>query len=268
MKKLFGSFGRNCGTLAAALVVACLASAAQAQTAEEIIEKSIKAQGGREAFEGLKNVKRKGDVALDGQFGQMEGIVEEVVIPFKKARRSLDLAVFVQDEGYDGETAWRDGMMGLQKLEGQEANQIKQSTELNPLLSLKKNEAQAEKQPDETVDGVDYYVLKITAKERPDVSIFIDKKDDLVKRAKLKQNNPQFGEVEITADTTDYKEYGNIKLPTKNTVVIGDLFTIKTTYTDTEIDGEVDEKIFAMPEEAPAGDAKGDAKEEAKSDAK
>jgi hypothetical protein len=268
MKKLFGSFGKTCGMMAAALAVACLASAASAQTAEEIIEKSIKAQGGRPAFEALKSVKRKGDVALDGTFGQMEGSVEEVVIPFKKARRSLDLAVFVQDEGYDGETAWRDGMMGLQKLEGQEANQIKQSTELNPLLSLKKDETKAEKQADETVDGVDYYVLKLTPKDRPEVAIYIDKKDDLVKRAKLKQSNPQFGEVEITADTTDYKEFGKVKLPTVNKVVIGELFTIVTTYTDTVIDGEVDEKVFAMPEEAPAGDAKGDAKDDAKGDSK
>ncbi len=256
MKTMSGMFGPKCGIVLAAAIAVCMASTAAAQTADEIIAKSIKAQGGRDAFDDVKSVKRKGDVSLDGTFGQMEGTVEEVVIPFKKARRSLDLAVFVQDEGYDGETAWRDGMMGLQKLEGPEANQIKQSTELNPLLGLEKSATKAEKLDDETVEDVEYYVIKLTPKDRPEVKLYIDKKDDLPKRAKLTQNNPQFGEVEIIADTTDYKEFGKIKLPTKNVLAIGDLFVIETTYTDTELDGEVDEAIFAMPEEAPAGDTK------------
>lgn len=255
MKKLSGWIGPKRGALLAAMLATGMASFASAQSVEEVIEKNIKAQGGRDALTGLKAVERKGDVNLDGTFGQMEGTVQEVVIPWKKARRSLDLAVFVQDEGWDGETAWRDGMMGLQKLEGAEANQIKQSTELNPLVSLAKSETKAEKLDDETVNEVDYYVIKLSPKDRPEVKLYIDKKDDLVKRATLKQNNPQFGEVEIVAETTDYQEFGKVMLPNKNKVQIGDLFVIETTYTDTKVDGEVDETIFAMPAEAPAGDA-------------
>ncbi len=255
MKKLSGWFGAKSGAILAAVLVASMASIASAQSVEDLIEKNIKAQGGREALTGLKSVERKGDVNLDGTFGQMEGSVEEVVIPWKKARRSLDLAVFVQDEGWDGETAWRDGMMGLQKLEGAEANQIKQSTELNPLVSLAESETKAEKLDDETVDEVEYYVIKLMPKDRPEIKLYIDKKDDLVKRAVLKQNNPQFGEVEIIAETTDYQDFGKVKLPTKNKVQIGDLFVIETTYTDTKVNGDVDETIFAMPSDAPAGDA-------------
>ena len=105
-----------------------------AQTAEEVIEKNIKAQGGRNALTNLKSIQRKGKVAVDGTFGQMEGTVEEVVIPWKKAMRDLDLAVFVQTDGFNGKVAWRDGMMGLQELEGDEAVQIKQAVDVNPFL--------------------------------------------------------------------------------------------------------------------------------------
>ena len=114
--------------LGVALVVAS-ASSALAQSADEVIAKNIKAQGGKDALMGLKAIERKGTVAVDGSFGQMEGTIEEITIPWKKARRALDLAVFQQKDGYDGKTAWRDGMNGVQEIDGEEANQIKQSVE-------------------------------------------------------------------------------------------------------------------------------------------
>ena len=105
------------GVLVGAALVALVASTAAAQSVEELIEKSLKAQGGREALMGLKSIERKGDVAVDGAFGQMEGSIEEVVIPGKKALRALDLAVFVQKDGWNGTAAWRDGMNGVQDID-------------------------------------------------------------------------------------------------------------------------------------------------------
>ena len=114
--------------LGATLTVA-IASTAGAQTVEEVIAKNIKAQGGREALLGLKSVERKGSVSVDGSFGQLEGSVEEAVIPWKKARRALDLAVFVQKDGYNGKTAWRENMEGVKDLEGEEAGWKTQNLE-------------------------------------------------------------------------------------------------------------------------------------------
>jgi hypothetical protein len=249
MKKLSGFGVPAVCVVCVAALVAVMASTAAAQSADELIAKNIKAQGGRDALLGLKALERKGDVNLDGSFGQMEGTVEEVLIPWKKARRSLDLAVFVQDEGYDGEVAWRDGMMGLQELEGQEASQIKQSVELNPFVMIGENGSKAEKLDDETVDDVEYNVVELTPKEGPTIKFFLDKESSLIKRTSLTQDNPQFGEIEITVKTDDYKEYGPIKLSTKDTVTLGDIFEIETTYTETKINGEVDEAIFMMPKE-------------------
>jgi hypothetical protein len=232
----------------AAALVAAVASAAAAQTAEEIIAKSIKAQGGRDALLNLKAVERKGEVGVDGAFGQMEGSVEEVIIPGKKALRALDLAVFVQKDGWNGKVAWRDGMMGLQDLEGQEANQIKQIAELNPFLKLADG-TKAEKLDDETVDDVAYYVIELKPAEGPAVKLFIDQKSDQIMRTTLKQENPMFGEIEIVAEVSDYKEFGPVKLPTKNNVQIGDVLEINTTYTETKVNGEIDETIFEKPKE-------------------
>ncbi|MGD9723427.1 MAG: hypothetical protein AB7O59_18800 [Pirellulales bacterium] len=254
---------RACGAmLGAALIVAVMASTAAAQTVEEVIAKNIKAQGGKEALLGLKALQRKGDVKVDGTFGQMEGTIQEALIPWKKARRSLDLAVFVQDDGYDGKVAWRDGMMGLQELEGEEAVQIKLAIELNPFVRMAENELKAEKLADETVDGVDYYVVQLTPKERPPIKVFVNKKDDQINRTMVTQNHPQFGMIDILSEASAYEKFGPVTLATKNKVTLGELFQFETTYTETKTDGEIDESIFDMPKaaaaDAPADDAKKD----------
>src|SRR5689334_15791404 len=136
MKDVTIGRSRSVTAIVAAGLCAVMVSAASAQSVEEVIAKNIKAQGGREALLGLKAVARKGTVAVDGSFGQMEGNVEEILIPWKKAVRSLDLAVFQQRDGYNGKIAWRDGMMGIQEVEGEEANQIKQSVDINPFLMM------------------------------------------------------------------------------------------------------------------------------------
>jgi hypothetical protein len=252
-----------------ALLVAVMASTAAAQSLEEVIAKTIKAQGGKDALLSLKSLERKGEVDVDGSFGQMKGTVEEIAIPWKKAFRAMDLEVFAQKDGFNGKVAWRDGMMGIQELDGDEANQIKQAVDLNPFMKLADHGTKAEKLDDETVEEVACYVIQLTPVKGPPVKIFVDKESDQIRRTTLTANNPQFGEVEITVETSDYQEFGPVKLPTKNKVVLGDIFQIETTYTETKVDGEVDESIFEMPEAPaePKSDAPESKKEESKKDA-
>ncbi len=242
-----------------AAVVALVTSAANAQTVEEIIAKSLKAQGGREALVGLKAIERKGDVDVDGAFGQMEGSIEEIVIPGKKAMRALDLAVFVQKDYWNGTVAWRDGMNGVQDIEGDEALQIKQSVVLNPLMMIGEDGTEAKKLDDEKLDDVDYYVLEVTAAERPAIKLYIDKGTDLFRRMSLTQNNPQFGEIEIITEVSDYEDFGPVKLPTKQKIALGEVLQIDTTFTETKVNGEVDEKLFDKPAEEAADAAADDA---------
>jgi hypothetical protein len=267
MKNLSGWRLHGTVALAAAALVVVMASAASAQTAEEVIEKTLKAQGGREALTGLKSLSRKGDVNVDGAFGQMEGTVEEVVVPGKKALRSMDLAVFVQKDGWNGKVAWREGMMGLQDLEGEEANQIKQAAQLNPFLKVA-DDTKVEKLDDETVDGVDYYVIQISPKDRPKVKLFVNKESGQIARTTLKQNNPMFGEIEIIVETSGYEDFGPVKLPTKNTTLIGDVLDIKTKYTETKVNGDIDESIFEKPKEEAADKSEEKAKDKSEKKAK
>lgn len=254
------SRGRLCNAAVAlaALLVAMVASAAAAETLDDVVNKSIDAQGGKQALLGLKALERKGKVDVDGSFGQMAGTVEEVVIPWKKAYRAMDLEVFAQTDGFNGKVAWRDGMMGIQELEGDEANQIKQAVDLNPFVKMADRGYKAEKLDDEKVDDVDYYVVQLTPTKGPAVKIFVDKESGQIRRTSLTVNNPQFGEVEINIETSDYTEFGPVKLPNKQKIVLGDIFQIETTYTETKVDGKIDEAVFEMPEAAASDDDKKD----------
>jgi hypothetical protein len=250
--------------MAAALVAAIMASGAKAQSLEDVIAKTIKAQGGKDALMNVKSLTRKGEVDVDGSFGQMKGTVEESIVPWKKAYRALDLEVFAQKDGFNGKLAWRDGMMGVQELEGDEASQIKQSVDLNPFMKMADRGLKAEKLEDAKVDDVDYYVIQLTPAKGPTVKVFVDKESDQIRRTSLKANNPQFGEVEITVETSDYQEFGPIKLPTKQKIVLGDIFQIMTTYTETKVGEKIDEAIFEMP--MAAAEPKPEAKDDAKKD--
>jgi hypothetical protein len=251
-------------------LAALVGTTARAQTADEIIAKTITAQGGADVLKGLKSVERKGEVKVDGTFGQMEGSVQEVIVPWKKAVRALDLAVFVQKDGWDGKTAWRDGMMGLQEVEGEEADQIKLAASLNPFVQMAEG-TKTEKLDDEKVEDVDYYVVQLAAPEKPPVKLYVEKESGQIRRTTLTRNHPQFGEVEIAVETNGYEKFGPVTLPTKSKMTLGDVLQIETTFTETKVDGDVDAKMFEMPkpaEDAPKDDAKKDEKKEEKKDDK
>jgi hypothetical protein len=249
MNKPFAWSLRTAGAILGIALVPILVSTAKAQTLDEIIAKNIKSQGGREALLNLKSLERKGAVNVDGTFGQMEGTVEEACIPWKKARRALDLAVFVQTYGWNGKLAWREGMMGVQEIEGEEAFQIKQAVDLNPFLMIKQRGAKAEKLDDETIDDVEYNVIQLTPKDRPPVKFYIEKKSGELRRTTLTQEHPQFGKVDVVIESSGYEKFGPVKLPTKNKVQLGEELKIETTFTETKVNGEVDESIFEMPKE-------------------
>lgn len=245
--------GINPAAWVATLALLAFAGSVSAQTVDEIIDGNVKAIGGVDAIAKIKNVTRKGTIAADGAMGAMEGVMEVVMIPWKKAYQLMDLTIFQQKSGWNGEVAWQDGMMGLQKMEGEEAGQIENSASLCPFLGAdgkRIKDATFEKLADEKIDDADHHVLQMTPAEGPVVKYFIDKKTMLVSQMIFDQDNPQMGPMTITAKASDYKEFGGVKMATVNTIELGDMMSLVTTFTETTINGDIDESIFEYP--APA----------------
>lgn len=253
MKRILGA---GVVRIIAACALMAFAGAAAAQTAEEIMDANIKAIGGMDAIGKIKSVSRKAELAVDGAFGQMAGTQESVVIPGKKAYQSMDLGVFMQKMAYNGEVAWQDGMQGLMKMEGPEADQIRTAVVLNPFAGIRSGqdkESKVEKLEDETVGEVEFHVLQMSApgSETP-VKLYVNKETKMLDRTTVQQNNPQFGEVTIAIENSDYADYAGVKMPNKTKIQIGDMLSIEQTYNETKINEQVDESIFEMPTPPPA----------------
>src|SRR5262249_57129975 len=118
------------GFLVAALV--SRATAASAQSVDEIIEKSLTAIGGRAALGKLTNRSMTGKMAISTENGDIAGTIEAVNQAPNKMRRviTLDLSALgagsaTVEQRFDGATGWGMGSMrGDSNLSGgQLANQ-------------------------------------------------------------------------------------------------------------------------------------------------
>lgn len=235
----------------AALALLATVGGAAAQTVDEVLDANIAAIGGQAAIDAVKTLQRKGDVFVDGQFGVMEGKYERVSIMGQKAYNMRDLGVFIQSMGFDGEKGWKDdAMMGIVDLEGAELEQIRAELVLSPLVGLKAagETSKLTLAADEVVDGVNYKVLEMAREGQAPIKFYVDAATNMLSRMQLDQDNPQFGPVTITVTYADYEDQGGVKMPKTEKVTIGEFIQLETTYTETTINGEVDETIFNKPQ--------------------
>jgi outer membrane lipoprotein-sorting protein len=233
-------------------VCALIAGTAGADPAGDIVDAHIKAIGGMDNIRKIKSIHRKGDAALSGMMGEMAGTTEQIVIPGKKAYQMFDLGMFMQKSGYNGETAWSDNsMQGITKLEGEEASQIKSQTELDILVAIKNDpkSGKLEVLPDENVGEAAHAVLQFTGEgSSTPIKVYVNKETNLITQMSLKQNNPQMGEITIVMGEADHADFDGVKLPKKTSIKMGeDMINIVYTYTETKLNGEVDDKVFEMP---------------------
>ena len=81
-----------------------------------------------------------------------------------------------------------------------------------------------------------------------DYQYFIDKETYLVTQIMLEINNPQVGGmVEVTIRLSDYETFEGVKMPTRQRLSIPGAFDLDTTFSETVINGPVDQAIFAKP---------------------
>lgn len=274
----------------AALAVLAVAGAAAAESADEIIEKNLKAMGGRDALAKVKSVERKGDLNVTGQFGDMAGSTEIKFVVGKKAYQMIDMGAFYQTTAWiGGDDGWKeDGMNGLVDLHGDELSQLKYQSTVSPFLDIKTNGTEVKKLDDEKIerlsmgaaaapaapasggdkkegdkkegekkegaaaapkaDTVDCCVLELSPKGAGSpIKMCIDKKTGLVFQIHLKRNDPQFGDMSVKVENSDYQEVNGVKLVKNMKLALGEILTMEMIFNDTKINGEIPDKAFAKP---------------------
>ncbi len=235
-----------------ALFAAALACALGAQdkpglTAEQIIEKSLEASGGRALMSKLTSTYASGNIEFvtSHMHGQLEMYAKA---PNKQLVISNLEGVGEVKQGFDGQVAWgQDPTGSVEKVAGEALDDIRRSAVFNAALKWRELYPKTELAGEQTVAGRPAWGVRlIPATGKPEVHYF-DKETFMLVKESGKREIPKQGEVEIAVELSDYRDVGGIKVPfrVKQTMVpLGDMVI---TLTEVKNNIPIEDARFAMP---------------------
>jgi hypothetical protein len=240
--------------LAAALLVS-LAHAASAQTADEVIEKSIAAIGGRAALLKLKSRLMTGTIAITTPGGDIAGSVEILTAAPNKSRSLLkaDLTALgagplVLDQRFDGSSGYAlDTLQGNHEITGNQLDNMRNGAFPHPFLTYKAMGVSVTLAGKEKVGDRDAFVLVF---EPPTGSVtrdYVDAATYLSVKTVASLDVPQLGgPVEQTTELSDFRDVDGVKVAfiVKASSAV-QKYTI--TFAKVEHNVPVDETLFVKP---------------------
>jgi hypothetical protein len=239
-----------------ALVAVFLAWApiVSAQTVDEVIEKSITAMGGRAAMEKIKTRTMTGTLALSTPAGDIPGTVEVTNAAPNKLRTVIkaDLSAFgagqlLIDQRFDGTTGYMiNSMQGDQPITGGQLENMKSNSFPHPFLDYKAKGVKATLSGKEKVGEKDAFVVVFEPATGSPVRQFIDAESFLPVRSMVKITTPQTGEIEQTADSSDFRDVDGVKVPF-SVKLTNAMQGVTMTFTKVENNIAVDDKMFVKP---------------------
>ncbi|HET9369795.1 MAG TPA: hypothetical protein VFO19_06090 [Vicinamibacterales bacterium] len=236
------------------LALAC-AQAAAAQTAEEIIEKSITAMGGRAAFDKIKTRSMTGTITLNTPAGDIPGTIEVMNARPNKARTLIkaDLSAFgagplVIDQRFDGQTGYvLDSLQGNRDVTGNQLDNMRNAGFPHAFMTYKELGIKATLAGKEKAGDRDAYVIVFEPPSGSTIRQFIDAETFMPIKFMLKVNVPQIGtDVEQTTTVSDYRDVDGVKLPFRlQSSSSIQTFTVEIAKAANNV--PVDEKLFVKP---------------------
>ena len=235
--------------IAVALFTASLACPAVAD--DDLVGKHITAIGGTEALGKIKSLERKVKTEFDVDFVTCKGTFRQAVVKDKKAYSAMDLGVFQQESGWNGEKAWAvDPQQGLRDIEGDDVDNLKMMAGVDPIASLKEQHGNAafESLGEKELNDKTYNAVKIAETE---LIFFLDKETNLIEEMQVTANDPNLGgDYTVLATYGDFTEVDGVKLPHKTEIDIADgMMLITLTYEENTVNGELEDDLFEKPAE-------------------
>jgi outer membrane lipoprotein-sorting protein len=240
-------------------LVAGVAGAASAQTADELVAKNLKAKGGLDNLKAVRAMKITGRMTLPGAGGG-GGMEIPMTIITKRPNSFRQESEFNGQKivaGFDGTKAWMImGQGGPQQIEGERLEMVKHQADLDgPLVDYKAKGTTIEVLGLETVDGKRVHKLKVTPKSGRGVTLYLDAETGL--EAKTVMEAPADaaapGAPAATLETvfSNYQSVSGLTMPyTIQQKANGQVMQISID--KIEISPSVDDSLFAMPSAAPA----------------
>ena len=212
------------GGLMAAFLTALVvggSGVARAQTADEVVDKTIAAIGGREALGKLTSRHTTGKISITTPAGELPGTIETYNQAPNLVRTllTIDLSALgagsmTLDQRFDGTIGSAvDSMQGPRDISGDQLANMKNADFPTPFLRYKERGTKIALGDKEKVGDKDAFVLTVTPQTGPASRVFVDAASYLPLRLVVTLDVPEAGKVEQTTDLTDYREVDGIKVP-------------------------------------------------------
>ena len=187
--------------------------AAFAQTADEIIDKHIKAEGGLEKMKAVQSMRMTGKMKM----GPMELPVTMIKARPDQMRMDFTVQGMTGTQAFDGTTGWSVmPFMGKKDPEKMPEDMLKQMRDEadfdGPLVDYKAKGNKVEYIGKEDVQGSPVYKLHITTKQGSESNMYIDADTYLVIKTESKRK-VQGQDVEGETTIGDYKDVGGMMFP-------------------------------------------------------
>jgi hypothetical protein len=238
-----------------ALVQLISVPGAWAQTADEVIERSLKAVGGRAAHEKLKSRLMTGTITLSTPAGDIAGTVEILNAVPNKARSlikadlsSLGAGPLVLDQRFDGTTGFvLDTLQGNREITGNQLDNMRNASFPHPFLTYKELGIAVKLVGKEKVGDREAFVMIFDPPSGSELRQFIDAETYMPIKVVMKVDVPQLGqEIEQTTELLDFKEVDGVKLPFRMRATSNvQNYTVVIDKVEHNVD--VDEKLFSKP---------------------
>jgi outer membrane lipoprotein-sorting protein len=241
--------------LAVGLFFLASATTVGAQTADDVVEKSLAALGGRPAHAKLKSRLTTGTIVLSTPGGDIEGSIELLNAAPNKSRMllkadltSLGAGPFVLDQRFDGHSGYvLDSLQGNREVTGNQLDNLKNGSFPHPFLNYKDLGTKVELKGKEKVADREAYLLIFDPTSGSVMRQYVDAETFLPIRMVMTVNIPQLGQdVEQVTEFLDYKEVDGIKVPfrLRSSSSIQN-FTITVSKLENNV--KVDETLFVKP---------------------
>jgi len=242
-------------------VALAIAAPMNAETVDEIVQKSLEAIGGEEAWLAVQSAKVTGTMRMGGSAA---GAVEApFTIEFKrpdKVRLEFTLQGMTAVSAYDGTVGWAVipfmGKTEPEEMAEDQLKEIKDQAEFEGVLCNAKAKGHTvELLGEEEVDGTPAYKLKVT-KANGDVDVLYLDTEYYLEFKSEATREIQGTEVQVASVVGDYKEVGGLLFPHSMEIAYGggpaqQVMTIESV----ELGAEIADERFAMPAKPAAGEA-------------
>jgi outer membrane lipoprotein-sorting protein len=237
------------------LCAVLLTVSAFGQTADELLEKNINAQGGKDKLKAIQSMRMTGKMKM----GPMEAPITIVKVRPSEMRVDFTIQGMTGTSAYDGTTGWNlmpfGGNKDPQKMTEEQLKDIRVEADFDgPTFDYKAKGNKVEYVGKVDVEGTPAYKLHVTTKEGKESNLYLDAETYLLIRTEATRNvNGQ--DLEMESSIGDYKTVDGITMAySMESHVKGkeNMGGQSITIDKIELNPKVDAAMFKMPSVAAA----------------